>query len=606
MAEKLKKPTGGKKPRPKQSTSVNPNSGAIWKFLLPILAFTFILFLPALQNGFTNWDDVIYVTQNPLLKDLSMEGLKKIFSTPVVSNYHPLTILSLAFNYQFAELSPMSYHLTSILLHLVNTALVFFFIRKLSSGNNWVSAFVALLFAIHPMHVESVVWISERKDLLYTLFYVAAMIVYINYVRSKEVKYLVWTTVLGALSLLCKPAAIVLPLSLLTIDYFLKREWKTSWITEKIPLFVLSAIMAYVTLRIQSQKAVASVEVHGIAERICYAGFGLIWYLLKVIVPYPLSGLHPFPKDLSVYYYLGTAASLAGIAFLALKVRSRNYLFGFGFYIINLVLVLQLISIGNAVVAERYTYVPYISIFFMMVMEATGLLSSNGGKYKGIVYAIAGIWICALAYVTFTRIPAWKSSQSLWENVLTHYPNSSRAWTNKGLDYYDQKKWPEVIEHLSKALAEDPNHKDALEWRARTYLEMKNGDKALQDATLLHKLYPQKEVALFLLARSQDATGQYDAALTSYNQLVSAYPDKPEYFNNRGTLYFNKLKNYEAAKADFEQAIRINPNAGSYYLNLSRCYYMMSNNAEAIKYAVRAKELGEQVDDNYAKAIGLN
>jgi tetratricopeptide (TPR) repeat protein len=606
MAEKQKKPAGSKKPKLKQSASVNRNSNIYWKFLIPVLTVTFILFIPAFQNGFTNWDDVLYVTQNALLKDLSLDGLKNIFSTPLVSNYHPLTVLSLALNYQFAELHPMTYHLTSVLLHVINTGLVFWFIWLLSSGNKWVSAFVALLFGIHPMHVESVAWISERKDLLYTLFYVAAMIVYIKYVRVRQVKYLVWVTILGGISLLCKPAAIVLPLSLLALDYYLKREWNWSWVIEKLPLFILTAIMAYVTLSIQSQKAVASVEIHGIVDRICFAGFGLIWYLLKVIAPYPLSALHPFPKELSVYYYLGTAVSVAGILFLALKVRNRNYLFGFGFYIINLILVLQLISIGNAVVAERYTYVPYISIFFLMGMEAARLLSGNGIKYKWIIFSIAGIWICSLAYITWTRIPVWKSSQVLWEDVLTHYPNSSRAWTNKGLDLYDQKKWPEVIEHLTKALEQDPKHKDALEWRGRTYLEMKEPEKALADATLLNTLYPNKEVAIFLLARAQDASGQYPESIANFNQLVANYPDKPEYVNNRGVVYFNKQKNFPAAKADFEQAIRLNPNTGSYYLNLSRCYYMMNDISGARKYAVQAKELGAEVDENYAKAIGID
>lgn len=606
MTEKRKKPAGKNQPKSKQTKSATRPSGSIWAFLTPVMAITFVLFLPALRNGFTNWDDILYVTQNALLKDISMEGLKNIFSAPVVSNYHPLTILSLAFNYQLAALHPMTYHLTSIVLHTINTGLVFWFIWMLSSGNKWVSAFVALLFGIHPMHVESVAWISERKDLLYTLFYVAAMIVYVYYIRNRQVKYLVWVTLLGGLSLLCKPAAIVLPLSLLALDYYMRRDWNWSWVIEKIPLFMLSAIMAYVTFTIQSHKAVASVEIHGIVERICFAGFGLIWYLIKLIAPYPLSALHPFPKELSIYYYLATAASMTGVVFLALKVRNKNYLFGFGFYIINLLLVLQLISIGNAVVAERYTYVPYISIFFLIGMEVTQFLKGNGSKYKWVVVTVAGIWLCALSYVTWTRIPVWKSSQVLWEDVLSHYPNSARAWTNKGLDLYDQKQWPQVVDDLSKALAIDPHHDDALEWRARTYLEMKEGDKALQDANLLYKLYPQKEAALFLEARAQDATEQYETAIISYNQLIASYPDKPEYVNNRGVIYFNKLKNFQAAKADFEEAIRINPNTGSYYLNLSRCYYMMSDISGARKFAVKAKELGTAVDENYAKAIGID
>ena len=605
MAEKRKKATEKAAVKTRKPAVAGGKGTSIWTVLAPILAVTFILFIPALKNGFTNWDDVLYVTQNPLLKSINMEGLKAIFSTPVVSNYHPLTILSLAINYQVAELSPMTYHLTSIILHVINTGLVFWFIWLLSSGNKWVSAFVALLFGIHPMHVESVAWISERKDLLYTLFYVAAMIGYVKYVQLKQTKYLVWVTALGALSLLCKPAAIVLPLSLLAIDYYLRREWSWGWIMEKIPLFILSGIFAYATLAIQAKRAVASVDVYGIVDRICFAGYGLIFYLQKLIVPYPLSALHPFPRELTVYYYASTAIAAAGIIFLLLKVRNRNILFGFGFYIINLVLVLQLISIGNAVVAERYTYVPYIGLFFMMAMEVAAALKNKLASYKTVILSLAGVWIIILAILTWARIPMWSSSQALWENVLRQYPDSPRAWTNKGLDLFDQKKWPEVIADLSNALKADPNYADALEWRCRAYLETKEPDKALTDATQFYKAYPQKEAALFLLARAQDATGQSETALTSYNQLIAAYPSKPEYINNRGVIYFNKLQRYPEAKVDFEEAIRLNATNGSYHLNLSRCYYMMNDLTGARTYAVKGKELGAAIDPSYAKLIGI-
>lgn len=580
-------------------------SGSIWLYLAPVLAITFLLFLPALQNGFTNWDDVLYVTNNPLLKNLNGEGLKAIFSTPVVSNYHPLTILSLALNYQMAELNPMTYHLTSIVLHVINTGLVFWFAWLLSAGNKWVSLFVALLFGIHPMHVESVAWISERKDLLYTLFYVAAMIVYIKYVEMKKMKYLIAVTVLGGISLLCKPAAIVLPLSLIAIDYYLGRKWSWSWVTEKVLLFVLAAICAYATLAIQSDRAIASVDSHGFVERICYAGFGLVWYLLKVIVPYPLSALHPFPEQLSAMYYLATLVSVVGVIFLSLKVRNRNVLFGFGFYIINLILVLQLISIGNAVVAERYTYVPYIGIFFMLGMEVYGLLKNKLANFKWVVLGIAAVWIGVLGFMTWNRTSVWKDSQTLWEDVLDHYPTSTRAWTNKGLDLYDQQKWPEVIEHLSNALAVNPNYADAVEWRTRAYLENKEPDKALVDAQHYNKLFPQKEVSLFLLARALDATKDPEGAIALYNQLIPAYPNKTEYLNNRGVIYFNKLKRYNEALADFTDAIRISPENGSYYLNISRCNYMMGNIPEAQKYAIKGKELGAAVDASYEQLIGL-
>lgn len=606
MAEKRKKSVtkGASKPRKVAAAGVKP--ALPWSLLLPILGVTFILFLPSLKNGFTNWDDVLYVTQNPLLQSLNTEGLKAIWTTPVVSNYHPLTILSLALNYQISGLDPFSYHLTNIVLHVINTGLVFGLIWLLSSGNRWISGFVALAFGIHPMHVESVAWVSERKDLLYTLFYVSAMIVYIRYIKTQHLKHLVWVVVLGALSLLSKPAAIVLPLSLLALDYYLKRPWQWTWIFEKWPLWILSGIFAYVTLAIQAKRAVASVELYSIVERIGFAGYGLIWYLLKAIVPYPLSALHPFPEHLSVWYYLATALALAGLILLVWKVRNRNYLFGFGFYVINLLLVLQLISIGNAVVAERYSYVPYISIFFMVSMVIGSGLKGWLFKYRNLVWGSAAIWLVAMAILTWQRIPVWNNSQTLWEDVLKHYPESKRAWTNKGLDLYDQKRWPEVIEHLSKALQVDPNYPDALEWRTRAYLENQEPEKALQDAVAYQKLYPEKEAALFNLARCQDATGQPDAALNTYNQLISMFPEKSDYLNNRGVIYFNKLKNVPAAKADFETAIRLQPDNGPYYLNLSRCYYMENDISGARVNAVKAIQRGVEIDEQYQKLIGID
>ncbi len=605
MAVKPKKTGSKSNPMTVKPDPVGVMARSSWKILIPVILITFGVFLPALQNGFTNWDDILYVTENSLLKDLSFDGFRQIFSTPVVSNYHPLTILSLAINYQMSELSPAGYHLTSILLHLVNTGLVFWWIMLMSSGNKWVSGITALLFGIHPMHVESVAWVSERKDLLYTLFYLTALIVYMRYLKDRQFKYMIIVTLAGLLSLLSKPAAIVLPLSLLAVDVYMKRTWSYGWLLEKIPLFILSVVFAFVTLDIQSARAVATVEAHGILERICYAGFGWIWYLLKVAVPYPLSALHPFPKDLSLWYYLGTIASLASMLYMVLKVRNRVILFGFGFYTINLLLVLQLVSIGNAVVAERYTYVPYIGIFFWLTMTGYKWMKGSGAKWKWPLIGVMGLWISALILLTVQRIPVWKSSQDLWKDVLSHYPESARAWTNKGLDYYDQKNWPEVIAHLSRALEVEPLHADALEWRGRAFLENKEPQKALQDAELLYRAYPQKEVVIFLLARTKDATGKSNEAVSLYDKLIDSYPSKSEYLNNRGVIYFNKLKNYDAAQSDFEKAIRLAPENGSYYLNLSRCYYMKGDSNSARQYGVRARELGATVDPGYAQLIGM-
>lgn len=572
-------------------------------FLAGTLILTGIIYLPLIKNELTNWDDAMYIVQNPLLKDLSWAGIKKIFSTPVVSNYHPLTVLSLAFNYQVSGVTASGYLFTNVVLHVLNTGLVFWFIMLLSDKNIMVSIIAALLFGVHPMHVESVAWASERKDVLYTIFYLLAMISYIFYFRQKKVKWLIWTTVLAGVSLLCKPAAIVLPFSLLLLDYYFKRKWDWQWVYEKLPVFMLSVLFGVITVMIQSEKAIASIDEHTLSERICFAGYGLTWYVMKCIVPFGLSAFHPFPRELPFHFYLLSALSFAGIGFLLWK-RNRLYIFSFGFYIINLLLVLQVMAIGNAVVAERYTYVPYIGLFFLLAMEAYRV-SEKYRPYKMAIVIALSLWIAGLIMITWKRIPVWRNSETLWKNVLQQYPESPRAWTNKALYHYELEQWDQSLSDLTQALGAEPNFADALEWRARIFLKRNEIQKAYEDASRLHQLFPEKPAAMFLLARSYEALKQPKEALDLYNKLILLEPNISEYIHNRGVVYFNQLKQYDLAKKDFENAIAIDPGKGIYHMNLSRCYYVMNDFERARASALQAEKLGEKIDPGYAEVIGL-
>jgi tetratricopeptide (TPR) repeat protein len=255
-------------------------------------------------------------------------------------------------------------------------------------------------------------------------------------------------------------------------------------------------------------------------------------------------------------------------------------------------------------VAERYTYVPYIGIFFWMAMEGYKLIHGKLAAYKTAIIAVAAIWILVMAWMTFQRIPVWHDSQELWQNVLDTYPQSRRGWTNKGLDFYTKEKYPECVDHLTRALAIDPNYPDAVEWRARAYLEMNDAAKALEDVNHFLKIRPNSEAGLFLLGRCYELLGRAEEAVNVYSGLITQY-DKAEYYNNRGTLYFNALKRYAEAKSDFENALRLKPDYGKFMLNLSRCYYMLGDNENAKLWAIKGKENGEPVDEAYGKVIGV-
>ena len=288
----MKKSKHAKTPSKKSSQTENSDFFRNPKFwVIGILLLTSMVYLPSLSNDFTNWDDQGYVLENKLLQDVSLEGLQEIIVTPIGANFHPVTMLSLALNYQISGLDPFSYHLFNLLLHLINTLLVFGFIYLLSEKKLEAAVIVALFFAIHPMHVESVAWIAERKDVLYTAFFMASLIYYVRFLDEGNQKAYWWAFVFFVLSLLSKPAAVVLPVVLILIDYLRNKNLlDTKLLVQKIPFFVLSLGMGWYTLRVQTDfGATAGEAIYSISEKVMFASHSIFIYLIKLFVPYGLS-----------------------------------------------------------------------------------------------------------------------------------------------------------------------------------------------------------------------------------------------------------------------------------------------------------------------------
>src|SRR6187455_3642814 len=237
MSKKNKIKAKGKTNPPEQKIEKikTIQSRSFWTWLIPVLVFTGISFLPMLTNGFTNWDDDIYITRNPLIKG---PDWNVIFTQASASNYHPLTMLTLAFNYAISETDPFSYHLVNWVLHILNTALVFLFIYKISGRKIFVAAFTSLIFGIHPMHIESVAWVSERKDVLYACFFLLALLQYWSFLETSKRSKILYCFVFFILSLLSKPAAIILPFVLFLLDYWRGRSFTWKLWAEKILFFI--------------------------------------------------------------------------------------------------------------------------------------------------------------------------------------------------------------------------------------------------------------------------------------------------------------------------------------------------------------------------------
>ena len=606
---KIKKSTG-EKPVVKESTLKVPKMSLL-KWILPILLVTAIGFFPMLNNWFTNWDDEQYITQNPLLRGPDWTG---IFTQPVVSNYHPVTILTLAFNYSLSGLDPTSYLVVNLLLHLCNTALVFYFIWLMSGKKILVAAFTAIVFGIHPMHVESVAWMSERKDVLYTFFFLLSLIQYWYFLTNRKNKNLVYCFVFFALSILSKPAAIILPFILLLLDYWKGRSFTKRTIIEKIPFVIVSIVFAIITVKIQSKTAIAGLDFYPLWTRFFFATYTSMMYLVRFFIPYPLSAFHPFPEKLGLITYLSPVFIAALIGFLWIKRKNKLLVFSFLFFIINLVLVLQVVSIGGTLLAERYTYVPYISIGFLLGMLLYGNENSTSNK-RWVSFLIPAIVLIVFAYLTFQRTKVWRNSDTLWTDVLKEYPTTAVPRTNRANYLLWESGKPEnkarekeiiqrAIEDCNEAIKHHPDHAKGYENRQNLYLKLGKDSLALADATSLINVQPANRLGYYVKGLAFFRLNRPDSALKYYNRTLEISPMMDYALNDRGTVLFNYYQRYDEAIADFNKAISVNP-VGNYFMNRAKCYYKKGDMARARSDAQTAMQKGVPIDPVLKQALSL-
>ena len=583
----------------------------LWTWVIPVLLITGVAFIPMLSNEFTNWDDEFYVIQNGLLRGPDWPG---IFSKAIVSNYHPITIASLAFNYSMTQLDASSYLVTNYLLHLINTGLVFYFIWLISNKKIWVAACTAILFGIHPMHVESVAWISERKDVLYTLFFLLAMIQYWKYLGENKFKNLVYCFIFFCLSILSKPAAIIFPFILFTLDYWYGRKFTSKVITEKISFLLIAVIFAFLTVKLQSRTAIASLDFYPIWARFFFATYSGMIYIVRFFVPYPLSAFHPFPatKSLGLPLML-SPIFIAGILTLVWYFRKNKLVvFSFFFFFINLILVLQIVAIGGTLLSERYTYMPYIGLAFIIAMY---LDQWSARLRKKIVWGSVAVVLIIFGYITFERTKVWKDSFSLWTDTIKHFPDAPVPRTNRANYLIKFASRPEnfndrvrvlqiALEDCNAALKSNANHAKGYENRMNIYIMQNNDSLAFKDANSLLTLEPANKNAFYVKGSVYQHKMMTDSSLYNLNKCLEINPNTDFALNSRGSLYYNQLGKYKEALDDFNRAIQINPQ-GDYYLNRSLCHYKLGDIELARNDANTAKSLGKTIPESLKSLLGL-
>jgi len=557
------------------------------KWALPsILVLTFLCYLPTFFADFVNWDDGDYSYNNRFIRSLT--NIKEILTTPVQGNYHPLTMFTLAINYAISGTDAWSYHVFNVILHLINSALVFRLAMHLSNRNLIIAFTTSAFFAIHPMHVESVAWVSERKDVLYAFFFLLGMISYTKYVDTKARKQYILTIVFGIFSLLSKPAAVIFPVALFCIDLLRKR--KINWMLgiEKIPLFIPALILGYATYAAQKAIGAATTTLFPLTSRIFMGFYGIMAYIGKLIFPVNLATFYPFPplnEDLPAAYYISPLFSLLlAVAFYLSYKKNRILAFAIAFYMVNLILVLQFLTVGSAIIADRYTYMPYLGVFFFI-----GWLAYRYLNQKTALLTV-GSFTLLFSILCFRQVLTWQNGATLWEQAIKVAP-SYKAYLNRATLLKDEKNYPQAIEYFSEAIRLNPQlGNDAYVYRGNIYFEQKKYDLAFEDYKKAHAIKQSDFTVLHNIGVVYSFRNQYDSALKYYNLCLeqnAAY--KPAY-NSRGVLYMNREK-YAEAIVDFENYLRFEPKAANMYNIIGTCYRYWLKQDSSLKYINKAIEL---------------
>ena len=528
-----------------------------------ILLIVFGAFSSCLKNGFVNWDDDNYIVNNTAISSVSTANLKNIFSSFFVGHYQPLTILSYALDHHFYKLNPLGYHLTNLILHLLNSLLVFYLIYLLS-GNIIVSFITAILFGLHPLHVESVAWVSERKDVLYSFFFLLSCIIYLYYLtKGNKSRYYLLSLFLFLCSLLSKSMAVTLPLLLLLLDYYLKRKPGKALFLDKIPYFILSIISCLIVFFGVILFGGIRQEAHfSFFSTLSVASYAIIFYLGKLFLPIKLSCLYPYYnfEYNPTYLYSIIAVILLGILVVLSVKYTRKLLFGMLLFLITLLPTLQFIPNSSVIVADRYTYISSIGIFFII---ATLIYWLYNKKLKVLALILAIFIISAFSIMTYNRCKVWKDGVMLWSNALANYSDSPvifnnrrLAYNNLGAAYAVKGEHDKAVYAYKKAIEADPYDPESYNNLGVSLLDIKEYDKAFPAFIKAIELKPDYVKAYSNLCAACGITGNFKQAIKVCGKAVELDPHLASAQYNLSVAYYFD-KQYNLAFAHLESAVKL-------------------------------------------------
>ncbi len=526
----------------------------IWIIYIVLTLTILAVFGQVAHYDFINFDDPSYVTQNTnIQKGLTLNGLRWAFSTIHTGYWHPLTWLSLMFNIQFCGLNAGGYHLTNLILHILNTLLLFWFLNR-CTGSVWKSAFVAAFFSMHPLHVESVAWIAERKDVLAAFFWMLTLCLYVHYTGKPVMKKYFAVLLSFVFALMSKPMVVTLPFVLLLLDYWPLERWQKAvsssvkdnvysagkLIAEKIPFIFLSIAASIATLYAQSEGGiVASVEHLSFCKRFTNTVTAYVFYLEKIFWPVDLAVLYPYNFHLSF-----TRVIISGIVLMVITIfilyylKKRPFLFvGWFWYLGVLVPVIGLVQVGSQAMADRYTYLSSIGIAIMLAWGFPFFLPRKILR-KNLLLLTAIVILCILSALTWRQCSYWRNSTKLWQHTLMVTKNNDVAHRYLGIALFAEGKTADAIENYKKAILINP-----------------------------YDPLPYNNIGI-----AYASLGLYQSAILNFSEVIRIDRNYVIAFNNRGSCYA-KLGLHQKAIEDYSEAIRLKPDYTEAYNNRAFLYF---------------------------------
>jgi Tfp pilus assembly protein PilF len=574
----------------------------VYAFLIGI---TLVIYGQVEGFSFLNYDDNLYVTDNEYVQaGLTLDGLRWAFTTGRASNWHPVTWLSHMLDVTWFGERSGAHHLVNVLLHVVAAVLLFRVLKNMTAAL-WPSALAAALFAVHPLHVESVAWVSERKDVLSAVFGLLTLSAYHAFVtRPRAGRYAV-TLLLFSVGLMAKPMLVTLPAVLLLLDYWPLRRYTgsrplaaqvLSRVAEKAPLLVLAAASCVVTYLVQRHgRSVVAMDVLPLTLRVENAVISYARYLLMTVWPRGLAVFYPHPGPAlpgwQVVLALIVLAAITAVA-VARARRSPYLLVGWLWYVGTLVPVIGLVQVGAQALADRYTYIPLIGVFIMAAWGA-GDLGARARVPKPVLAVAAGIVVVLLAAGAAVQASYWRDSITLMEHALRVTGRNFLAHKNLGVALAEQKRYEEAIEQYRQGIAIKPNDPELYYNLANALDEMGRSDEAIAAYRKALEVKPDHAESHYNLGNTLARKGDYDGAIEHYRRVLEIDPGHLSARVNLGNALAAE-KRFEEAVAEYRNGIAIHPNESDLFFNMGNALSEMGKGDEAIAQYRKALEINPE------------